>query len=226
MLETNASAHGTQAYKFAGIILFVEAGLSVITMLQHPEVTQSGGHNLISEIAGQANVARGVHGLMMAFVVLNFYALSSYAKLLKERGFDPNFGLVFYLFGAIAMLLAPLISGFIMTALAERYVEFSPDSQAVFADLGRMLAASNQAFVKAGSVAYAITAVAWGFMQVRGKVIDRAVGLVGLFVGFLIVVGLSAGLRLDVFGMTAVVVGLSLWYCTIAFDLIRTSRAR
>jgi len=226
MHEIDASSNGTQTYKFAGIILIVEAIFSVITMLQHPEVTQSNAQSVISEIAGQANVARGVHGLMMVFIVLNFYALSSYAKLLKQRNCYPELGLVFYLFGAIAMLLAPIISGFVMTTLAERYAEFSPDSQTVFTDLSRMLAAGNQAFAMAGSVAYAITAVAWGLMQARGKGISRTVGIVGIVVGFLIIAGLLLGMRLDVHGMTAVVLGLSLWYCAIAFDLIRTSQAQ
>lgn len=226
MIEANTSRNGNQTYKFAGIILIVEAILSVITMLQHPEVTQSVAQNVISEIAGHANLTRGVHGLMMLFVVLNFYALSKYAELLKQRGIEPTFGLVFYLFGAIAMLLAPTISGFIMTALAERYAEFSPNNQAVFVDLGRMLGASNNVLAKAGSFAYAATAVIWGLVQFRGKGLVRTVGIIGLIVGILIIIGLLAGMRLNVHGMTMITFGLSLWYCAIAFDLIRTSQAQ
>ena len=126
------SAHDNDAasrQRFAAFVLIAEALLAVLTMLFHPEVTQVEPTEFVAEVVEHATSARWVHGLMMLFIVLNFFAVSEYGGVLRRRGVSPNFGIVFYLFGAIAFLLAATLSGFITTALAERYVEMSTAEQ-------------------------------------------------------------------------------------------------
>lgn len=219
-LETNVR----RRFRFAGTVLIVEALMSVATMIFHPEATQSTAMGAIAEIAGHATGARWVHGLMMVFIVLNYFAIWEYADLLRRRGASPNLGLVFYLFGAMAFLLAATISGFMMTALAERYSELSIAAQDSFLHIGRALGAANQAFAKSATVAYGVTAFAWGVVLVRYRGFARVVGGVGVVVGATTTLGILLGMRLDVLGMTAVTVMLAAWYVSIAIDLLKASR--
>lgn len=210
--------------RFAGTVLIVEALMSIATMLFHPEVTQSTAMGAIAQIVDHSTSARWVHGLMMVFIVLNYFAISEYAELLRRRGASPNLGLVFYIFGAMAFLLAATISGFMMTTLAERYSELSISAQESFLHTGRALGAANQAFAKSGTIAYGVTAFAWGVVLVRYRGFARIVGVAGVVAGAPVALGILLGMRLDVLGMTAVTVMLAAWYVSIAIDLLKASQ--
>lgn len=219
--KTNISA---PLIRFAGVILIVEALFSILAMLHHPEVTSTTAVGAVSQISEFGGTARIVHAMMIAFLILNYYAITVFARAVHRKDRDMSLGLVIYSFAAVAMVGGPLISGFIMTSLADRYATFPPADQTVFKDLGRLAGASNQALEKFGTLGYAVAMVIWSVSLVRTSGFLRIVGICGLIIGTILSAAMILGYELDVHGMTVVVMLLALWYVLVAAWLLRASR--
>lgn len=192
---------------FAAYALLVAAGLGVGVMAMHPH-----GHELRDAIDGTAVVARNrvVHAVAIVAVLLQ----TSAALALVRRGRGDRIGLTHVAFvahsaGAAAVTFGGLCSGFVLP----RFLADAPMAEFVFA--------INQAFARLFALASSAAIAAWSIADWRRGLSAWACGL-GLVVGGAAAALVATGhLRLDVHGMTALVLGQSVWWGLVARGMLR-----
>lgn len=178
--------------------------------------------------SGVAHTPDSAKTLQLAFVVHAVAIASAPALtfgmfvLSRSIGFEQpaaSLAFFFYLFGAIAVMLAATMSGFVATRLIESGMTEGAD-QAMTHGLLRLEWQLNQAFatlhVALFSIAIALCALCW---PERG-LLAAAIQTVGLLVGAGIFAWLVSGtLTLNVHGMGAVVLAQGLWFILAGLGL-------
>jgi hypothetical protein len=206
--------------RIAGIVLIAVPLLSILMMAHHPSAGAHDPAGLVAEIAEKAPLSRFVHGVLIALMGAELFAFIAFCK---RVGFERSLvraGFVAYSIGTGAMIGAALISGFIISDLAAHYVQASGDATS-FVDLSRLAMTGNQALAKLGVVAMSAAIVLWSLALFRGGR-DRWVGIAGLIAGLAPAIALLTGvIRLDVGGMTLVVICQAAWIVIVGIQLVR-----
>jgi hypothetical protein len=205
----------------AGWMLRACALIGIIFMLMHPEINAPTRATAIAELIEESSTARFVHGALIVTIMITLFTVERFAQKLHSYGIEADLGLAFYRFGCFAFIFAALISGFVMTDLGVHYAAKPLDEQSVFFDLARLAETTNRALSKLASVFNGLAALAWGIGMIRLQKITRLIGLGFIVIGAIIVSAIMLGLKLNVQGMTLVVVGLSLWQAMMAWLLVK-----
>jgi len=214
--ETAESASARRA----GIVLVAATVVSIVAMAHHPSVGSHDPGAAIAEIGTKATLSRLVHGVLIALMGLELYAFAVFAERLGARRDAVRIGFVAYAIGIGAMIGAALISGFVVTSLAAHYADAGADPSA-FANLARLAMTGNQALAQLGTIAISAAILAWSIALLHDRA-HRWLAIVGLAASMLPALALVAGvIRLDVTGMTLVVVAEAVWNVAAGFALIR-----
>jgi len=117
------------------------------------------------------------------------------------------------------------VSGFITPRIALAVPALAPADPALIAQLATFATLFNQAFARCAAVLTSAGIALWSLDLLRGSVGARAVGVFGFLTGLGCATALVVGvLRLDVHGMTAVVVLQSAWMIGVGVLLLREAR--
>ena len=193
---------------------------SVFLMLHHPTVGSPGHDTIASEIIAERRINMIVHGGMIIFVMIYYFALSALTKQLGDakpavRGAQTLFGAA-----TIAMVGAALVSGFVVPGLAEHFLDGNRE-ELLRVQL-RTLGETNQALAAFGSVCYGAAIFLWSLQLLGLKGLARITGMVGIPAGLVTSIGVATDhLELGVHGMTLVVVIMGVWFLLIAALLTR-----
>lgn len=210
---------GTDA-RAAGIVLISIALLSIVAMAHHPTAETHDSAALAAEIAGKAWLSRLVHGVLIAFMAAQLWGFAVFSRRIEVERIGALAGFIAYALGTGAMIGAALISGFVVSDLGAHYAQ-RPDA-ALFVDLARLCMTGNQALARLGVVAMSAAIVLWSLALVRVNRSHLWLAVVGLVVGLGPALALLAGaIRLDVGGMTLVVVCQAVWTIGVGVQLIR-----
>ncbi|HSS06115.1 MAG TPA: hypothetical protein VLK83_03150 [Rhodanobacteraceae bacterium] len=221
--------HGTHAEpaqaaanaRIAGIVLVAATLLSILMMAHHPSVGAHDAAAAVAEMSAKADLSRIVHGVLIALIGAEFFAFLVLCDRLGAGRNVVRAGLVAYAIGTGAMIGAALISGFVISALASHYDGLSAADAATFVDLSRLSMAGNQALAKLGVLAMSAAIIAWSIALLRDRT-NRWLAVVGFIAGAAPAVALLAGaIRLDVVGMTIVVLCQAVWNVFAGVQLIR-----
>jgi len=214
--ETAESASARRA----GIVLVAATVVSIVAMAHHPSVGSHDPGAAIAEIGTKAMLSRLVHGVLIALMGLELYAFAVFAERIGPRRDSVRIGFVAYAIGIGAMIGAALISGFVVTSLAAHYADAGADPSA-FANLARLAMTGNQALAQLGTIAISAAILAWSIALLHDRA-HRWLAIVGLAASVLPALALVAGvIRLDVTGMTLVVVAEAVWNVAAGIALIR-----
>ena len=212
------SDHDTRV---AGIVLIAVPLLSILMMAHHPSAGSHEPAALVAEIADKAQLSRIVHGVLIALMGAELFAFIAFCKRLGFERSAVRAGFVAYSIGTGAMIGAALISGFIISDLAAHYVQQPSADPASFVDLSRLAMAGNQALAKLGVIAMSTAIVSWSVALIH-RTRDRWVGIAGFVAGFAPAIALLAGVvRLDVGGMTLVVICQAAWIVIVGIQMVR-----
>jgi hypothetical protein len=204
----------------AGIVLVAATIVSILAMAHHPSVGSHDPGAAIAEIGTKATLNRIVHGVLIALMGLEAYAFTVFADRIGARRDMVRVGFVAYAIGIGAMIGAALISGFIVTRLASHYAEAGTDPSA-FANLASLAMAGNQSLAQLGVIAISAAILAWSVALLHDRA-QRWLAIVGFAASVLPALALVAGvIRLDVTGMTLVVVAEAVWNVAVGVALIR-----
>ena len=204
----------------AGVVLVAATIVSILAMAHHPSVHSHEPAAAIAEIGTKAALGRIVHGVLIALMGLELYAFAVLADRLGARRDAVRLGFVAYAIGIGAMISAALISGFVITALASHYAEAGADASA-FANVARLAMIGNQALAELGALAISAAILAWSIALLRDRA-QRSLAIVGFAASVLPALALVAGaIRLDVGGMTLVVVAEAVWNVAAGIALLR-----
>jgi hypothetical protein len=206
--------------RHAGIVLIAATFVSIVAMAHHPSVAAHDPIAAIAEIGTKATLNRIVHGVLIALMGLELYAFAVFADRIGPRRDAVRIGFVAYAIGIGAMIGAALTSGFVVTSLAAHYADAGADASA-FANHARLAMTGNQALAQLGTIAISAAILAWSVALLRVRT-HRVLALIGLLASVLPAFALGAGMiRLDVSGMTIVVVAEAVWNIAAGVTLIR-----
>jgi hypothetical protein len=200
-------------YGFA-LIFGTVAGL--VTMANHPT-----GHALLADFERVALVNRAVHALAMSGTIATVFGLSGLRRHFENNRALVDAALISYAFGAVAVMFAAIASGLIGTEVARRVLEAGEAGRATWAPLQTYNFALNQATTQVFVVAASIGIVLWSVAMLGVPRFGRSLGILGIVIGLGAVVAILAGLRLDIHGFGAIVLGHGTWLVWTGIRLVR-----
>lgn len=225
MTSTNERFRAPSRDIASGLALASGALLSVLLMAHHPTPRAHGSEGVLQEIVEIGGMARLVHGGMIAVLALQAFGFAGLALDLGIERAPVRLGLVAYVLGALALVGAGLLNGFVAPAVAEHYAGAGEaDAHAARAMLAFAWAA-NQTLAGCGVLALSAATLAWSATLVRLPGAWRWIGALGLAVGAVGALAYLTGrLELDVQGFGRFVLGQGAWAVAAGAALARAAR--
>ncbi len=215
----------TAAVRGAAWVLLGAPLIQLLAMGHHPSVHAHEVAEVVSELRASAGLSALVHGILIALMYLVLVALTEFSVRRGLARPAVRAALITYGAGVLLMTAAALVSGFITPRIALAVPTLAPADPALIAQLATFASLFNQAFAHCAAVLMSAGIALWSLDLLRGSVGARAVGVFGLLTGLGCAAAVVVGvLRLDVHGMTAVVVLESAWMIGVGVLLLREAR--
>lgn len=200
----------SQTGRVAGAVLLAAAIMTILAMAHHPSGVESGGAGVLMTLGGI------VHATMIALLAANLWGLTIFTVRQGLGGWMLA-GILSYGVSFIGNLIAALINGFIVPAVA-----VSVD-HAASGDLFVLLWQSNQAAAKLGIYAASVAFAVWSvFLLRRKKAADLVVGSLGLLAAVAPSVALFSGvITLNVDGAFVAYSVHAAWTGLVGLQMLR-----
>jgi hypothetical protein len=213
MVQVAAAAEpAVGATRIAGWVLIAAPLLQIAAMAHHPSISSKDPAQVVTQLAALAALAAQVHGVLIGLIYAVLLALTQFATARRLACAAVRCGLIAYAAGVIIMTPAALVDGFIVPRVALTVPGIAPAEPALIAQFAGFAMLFNQAFAKCGAVLMSAGIAAFSLDLARGAQPGRVLGLFGLASGLGCALAIGTGwLRLDVHGMSAVVVLQALW---------------
>ena len=207
----------------AGAILVVVTLLAAAVMAHHPTVGRTPDLvQSVRRIAALSRPSAWVHGTLIALLLVTLHCLFEFAS---TRGFARPLvrsGAIAYATGAVVMIGAALVSGFVIADVASLVPHETPVDLQIVHALLILCGILNQACANFGAIAMSAGIGLWSLDLLRDRGLIRLVGMLGCVIGLVPVIALPIGaIHLDVHGMLGVVLLQALWNLAIAALLLR-----
>lgn len=198
-----------------GLLLIASGLLAPLFMLFHPTANGAGTAARLISLAEISSLSRHVHLAMILCLLALWLSLAFLSRRWPDSGWV-WVAMRLYALGAIAMLGAALISGFLIGDYLQRALPMLAHAEDALPSV--LLAFSaNQTLACFGTLLMSTGIVLWSVAMLRERGgLAMACGCCGVIAGFACLVGYATGLvSLDVPGMSFVVVAQSLWSCLL-----------
>ena len=205
-----------QRDRAAGAALIAGPLAGLVTMAFHPT-----GHALTSDFAQVAAINRMVHSLAIAGTIATFLGLLRLSRQIANGKALSDAALVSYGFGAVAVMFAAIASGFIATDLTAIVLEAGGNARAAYEPAFDFGWALNQASTKVFVVTTSIGIALWSVAMLRDPAFGRGIGITGILVGSAATIATLSGLRMDIHGFGAIVLGHGIWLIWTGIRLFR-----
>jgi hypothetical protein len=204
-----------------GALIGAATLLAILVMAHHPVASAGNLPDLVAGIARKAVLNGVVHGTLIALLGVLLFAFAEFsARPALDRPLA-RAALLAYAIGAGASMLAALINGVIVGALAQRYGDADAASLEHVRHLLRFCWQANQAFADTGEVARGIGIVLWSCALLRSRR-GVGVGIAGLVLGGVPALLVATGLlQLDLHGAMLALLAAAAWNLAIAVQLVR-----
>jgi len=202
----------------AGIALIAGSVGGILTMAIHPRGADS--LTTADQVAHMSLVSAVAHTFALLSVLLLFLGACGLTRRLAAADRISFAAIIVYGFASVAVMIAGAVSGFIIPGIMTHMVRDVPaemhEWQIVMAGIFQI----NQAFSRIFSVGASIAIILWCVSALRNRGLGRGVAIYGCVVAAVIIIGIGAGhLRLDVHGMTVIMVGQVIWYVLVGGQL-------
>ncbi len=203
--------------RVCGWTLVVAAALSVVGMLHHPSV---GGHGMtaVANLARMSGIANGVHGFLMVVLGTLVFGFSGLTSQLGWRVPAARAGFIAYAMGAMAMLGAAVINGFVFSKVAEGFLARGNTDVMMIDTMFSALAAISTTWAQVAVGAQAIAISLWA-LALWGR--NRPLAVFGAVAAVPIYAAMLGIFALDVHGYLGVVVVQAVWTIATGLELIR-----
>lgn len=198
--------------RIAGGVLLVAAILTIIAMAHHPTGHESGGANAGMSFGGF------IHATMIVLLAANLWGLTVFSVRQRFGGWMLA-GILAYGISFIANLIAAMINGFIVPAVAARVDHVTSQ------DLFILLWESNQASATLGIYAASAAFFTWSvFLLRRKKPADLIIGSLGLLAALVPTAALYSGaITLNVRGALVAYGVHAAWTGLLGLQMLRRS---
>ena len=207
--------------RIPGISLVASSIVAMAAMAHHP--TAGGGGDFAAfarNVERMAGVNQAVHGTMILLVAVLTWTLLAFAA---RRGLHRPLvmaGLVAWAIGAVIMIIPPVFNGFVIVDIARRAL-VSPETADMLRITMQTLSSGVGVIVMIGAIGMSMAVFLWSADLARDTGSPRWTGVLGLVAGAGLVIALPAGIgRLDLAGMTLVVVAWTVWFLAVGTLMI------
>lgn len=201
----------------AGIALIAGSLGGILTMAIHPLGMAS---QTADQVAHLSLISGAAHSLAIVSVLLLFLGACGLTRCIAAPDRISFVAIVTYGFARVAIMIAAAVSGFTVPDLMKHVVRDVADATHQWQIVIDGIFQINQAFARIYSVAAAIAIIHWSVSALRNGGLGRGVAIYGCVVPPLIILGIAIGhLRLDVHGMTLVMLGLVIWFILVESQL-------
>jgi hypothetical protein len=210
--DKSGSIGNPKTGRIAGGVLLLTAILTIVAMAHHPSEHESGGAQVGITLGGF------IHAAMIILLAANLWGLIIFSVRQKSGGWMLA-GILAYGISFIGHLIAAMINGFIVPAVAAGV------DHAASGDLFVLLWQSNQAAAKLGIYAACIAFVIWSaFLLRRKELADLVVGVYGLLVSVSAAAALFSGaITLNVNGALIAFSLQATWTGLVGLQMLRRS---
>lgn len=202
----------------SGTLLIAGSLAMVAVMALHPtgQELQAGGPG-----SGMLQLGVLVHGAALAVVPVLFLGLLGFTRRLGPSDLTTA-ALVAFGFGAVAVLSAGVMSGFVATWAVEGILTAEGETREVYRTLLRYTGQVNHGFAGVHVVATASAILLWSTAILRSRRAPRSAGIAGLIIGAGVLAGFLSGvLSLDVHGFGLIILAQSVWFIWLGILLLR-----
>ncbi len=195
----------------------------ILTMAIHPTGDTHLTSPQLDHVMALSGVAHTLAIVSYLAITLGALGLTCHLTARERPGNEDRFGVaafVVFAFGAIALLIATGVSGFIVPSIWRHMAHDAPADQATWHIVTVAVFQFNQTFARIYSVAAAGAILLWSTSAVRNGGLSRQVAFYGCIVAPVLVALIAVGhLQLDVHGMAIVVVAHALWFIPVGLQL-------
>jgi heme A synthase len=208
----------------AGLAFIAGSIGGMVTMAIHPT---SGGVLTPAQFERLAVVSGIAHSLaMVSFLVMFLGSIGLTRRLAAREGERPDrlaiSGLVGYGFGAVALLLATAVSGFIVPDIMRHMIRDGAANVSQWRMIIDAVFQFNQAFARIYSVAASVAVMLWSVSALRNGGLGKVIAVYGCLIAPVLIVLIGVGhLRLDVHGMAVVVLAHAIWFVGVGVEMWR-----
>jgi hypothetical protein len=156
----------------------------------------------------------------MVSVLAMFLGACGLARRLSAADRLSFAAIVTYGFACVAIMIAAAVSGFIVPDIMKHMLRDVPAAAHQWEIVISGIFQINQAFARIFSVGASLAILLWSISVLRNRGLGRGVAIYGCIVAPLIIIGIAVGhLRLDVHGMTVVMLGQVIWFIIVGCQL-------
>jgi hypothetical protein len=208
--------------RIPGISLVASSIVALAAMAHHPTAGGGGDFAVFARsVERMAAVNQAVHGTMIVLVAVLTWTLLVFAA---RRGFHRPLvtaGIVAWSIGAVGMIIGPVFNGFVIVDIAHRALA-SPETADVLRVTLQTLSSGVGVMVMIGTIGMSMAVFLWSADLARDTGPARWTGALGLVAGAGLVIALPAGIgRLDLTGMTLVLVVWTVWFLALGTLMIQ-----
>jgi heme A synthase len=208
----------------AGLAFIAGSIGGMVTMAIHPT---SAGVLTPAQFERLAVVSGIAHSLaMVSFLVMFLGSIGLTRRLAAREGERPDrlaiSGLVGFGFGAVALLLATAVSGFIVPDIMRHMIRDGAANVSQWRMIIDAVFQFNQAFARIYSVAASVAVMLWSVSALRNGGLGKVVAVYGCLIAPVLIVLIGVGhLRLNVHGMAVVVLAHAIWFVGVGVEMWR-----
>jgi len=221
-LPLPAAASAPPSGKVAGYAIAASAVLMIVAIAMHPQAQHRHMTEAVVDVARLAPMLAFMHGTAIAFVLALLYGMCVYSL---RRGIrrEPVLGaMILYAAGTGVLVLAALIDGFLVSAIARSYVGASPDAMRSGASILSACGAAIQILSKFGIVMLAAAIALWAADLVRDGGRLRVAAIAGFAAGLVsLAVLFAGGPSLTPLTLSIIVIAQGIWYIALASLLVQ-----
>jgi hypothetical protein len=202
-----------------GISLIIGTVGLIITMTIHP--TALNVHGPIDELMRVLNLDRLTHSIALLALPFTVFGYAGIFYRLRWNNPWALFGLIVFVFSALAVMIAAFCDGFIAANLIQRMVNVDESTEKQLRMLLLYNTELNQICAKVYVVGSAWSFILWSVAILKLGKFEHIVGFVGFTVGILSLV-LLFGVPMNAHGFGLVVFSQAIWSFLLAASLLKS----
>lgn len=208
--------------QFAGLIIVLASLLSVVALAHHPTAQARDPAAFVAAIARKAAMDRLVHGSMILFIGALVYGFSYLTVRLEGTTPWALAAFIAYAVGAIGMVGAASVDGFVVPDLVARYQDQPAEQLQTMRHLLGLCLVIIRAWARLGVITMSLAYVLWSVALLARPGGVRVVGAIGCIAGAsLVIAALSGILPMTMHGMLVLGVAQTVWSVAIGILLMR-----
>ncbi len=201
----------------SGIALIAGSVGGIVTMAIHPTSSGVLTPAQFEHLAVTSAIAHSLAMVSSLILVLGAFGLTQRLAAPDRLAFS---GLVVYVFGAIAVLIATAVSGFIIPNIMRHMVRDAATAAPQWHIVIDSIFQINQAFSRIFTVAASISVALWSASALRHGGLGRGIAIYGCIIAPLLILAIASGhLTLNVHGMAIVVFTQAIWFIVAGIEL-------